>query len=144
MSASAFRCTDCGAINRVPEGKSGSARCGRCKRALDTAGAPQDVTAEELERVVDGSPVPVLVDFWAPWCAPCRMAAPLVDRAAREHAGKLIVLKLNSDQHPQAGAKHQIRGIPAFIVFRGGREVGRQVGLPPPAEFTRWVSSNAG
>jgi thioredoxin 2 len=144
MADRAFRCPGCGAINRVPAGKAGTAKCGRCKRALDVAGAPQEVGADELERTVSGSPVPVLVDFWAPWCAPCRMAAPIVDRIAKANAGKLIVLKLDSDRHPNAGERHGIRGVPAFVVFRDGREVGRQVGLPPPAELERWVSATAG
>ena len=138
-----FRCASCGAFNRIAAGKTGTPVCGRCRQPLDTSGAPQDVTADELERTVGASPVPVLVDFWAPWCGPCRMAAPLIASIAKEHAGRLIVLKLNSDENPDSSARHAIRGIPAFIVFRGGREVARQVGLPPGSGLSRWVAMTA-
>ncbi len=135
-----FRCTGCGVLNRVAAAPSKTPICGRCKKRLDLSGAPQDVSGPELESVVASAPVPVLVDFWAPWCGPCRMAAPLVERAAKKHAGELIVLKLNSDENTASSARHGISGIPAFVLFSEGREVGRQVGLPGAAAFDAWVA----
>lgn len=136
-----FRCSRCGALNRVagshPEG---APVCGRCKEALDVSGAPQEVDAEGLARAIASSSVPVLVDFWAPWCGPCRAVAPVVEAVAKLHAGQLMALKVNTDANPEPSGRLGIRSIPTLIVFKGGAEVGRQIGALPRSEFERWLT----
>ena len=82
---------------------------------------------------------PVLVDFWAPWCGPCRMVSPLVERAGREHAGQLKVVKLNVDEAPEISDRYQVSGIPLLVLFRGGSEVDRLVGVVPQAKLREWL-----
>ncbi|HVW29144.1 MAG TPA: thioredoxin [Polyangiaceae bacterium] len=139
-----FRCRNCSAFNRVPESKKDEKPvCGRCKTPLETSGAPQEVTGAELADIIAESPVPVLVDFWATWCPPCRMAAPILDRIGRARAGRLLVVKLDTDQNADAAARHAIQSIPVFAVFRDGKEAQRQVGLPSEAALAQWVDRNA-
>jgi thioredoxin 2 len=133
-----YRCPSCGAFNRVGTG-TGTPVCGRCKNPLPIDGAPQDVNVEGLERAIASSPVPVLVDFWAPWCAPCRVAAPLFDQVARRLKGDAIVLKVDTEANPAAGARYEIRAIPTAILFQGGRERERRMGVQPAPALEAWI-----
>jgi len=135
-----FRCPSCGAFNRMslllPERQ---AVCGKCKSDLDTRAPPAHVDLPALERAIASSPAPVLVDFWAPWCMPCRVFAPVLERYAQEAAGKVVTLKLDTQAHPEAGARFGIQGIPTLAFFRGGREVERVSGALPLEELRRFV-----
>jgi thioredoxin 2 len=86
--------------------------------------------------------VPVLVDFWAPWCGPCRLAGPILDKLSRQRAGQVISLKLNTEDHPGPSAQLGIRGIPTFIVFHQGKELTRQSGLLPEPSFAQWIDQS--
>lgn len=137
-----YRCSSCGALNRVPSSKQdGTAACGKCRQALDLSGAPQEVTGEQFERAVASSPVPVLVDVWAPWCGPCKAVAPAVEAVAKRRAGRLVTLKLNSDEHPQASSRLAVQGIPTFVLFHDGRELDRRSGAMPLQMLEAWVES---
>ncbi len=102
---------------------------------------PVKVTEEDFDRTVVGARAPVLVDFHADWCGPCKLVAPLVDELAREHAGRLLVAKVDTDRAPGVAQRYGIRGIPTLIVFSGGAEVGRSVGFEP--EKVRDLASKA-
>jgi thioredoxin 2 len=130
-----IRCLNCGAMNRVPRAKleQGLApKCGRCKQLLSTpAAAPLVVTDATFAAAVERSPLPVLVDAWAAWCGPCRMLAPTVDELAAELEGQVRVAKLDVDANPATASRFDIRSIPTLLVFAGGREVDRIVGVQP-------------
>ncbi len=135
-----FRCQSCGALNRVGSGGQGTAVCGRCKTTLDTSGKPQEVDAAGFHAAVRSAQVPVLVDFWAPWCGPCHAAAPILDQVARARAGKVLVLKVNTDEQPDVASAFGIRGIPTFILFANGQEVARQSGVMPVGALDQWIA----
>lgn len=136
-------CPQCGQRNRIPVDKVGEkGRCGRCRAALPAATKPLDVTtAAELRDVIAASRVPVVVDFWAEWCGPCRMVAPEIAKVASHRAGEWLVVKANTEPDPQLGAAYGIRSIPTMAVFQGGREIGRTSGARPAPAIEAFVES---
>jgi thioredoxin 2 len=133
-------CGNCGTANRVP-GKhlADTGRCGQCKTPLPPLDSPLAADPEMFDEIVSGSRVPILVDFWATWCGPCRMAAPEVAALAKEMAGRAVVLKVDSDTHPQLSARFGVQSIPNFVVLRNGKVVMQQAGVVGRAEMRRWL-----
>ena len=126
-----LRCTFCLTLNEVNLGKTGDRpKCGDCAKPL-LLDRPVRVSGEDFERTVLGSEAPVLVDFYADWCAPCKYVAPLMDELAQTHEGKLLVVKVDTDQAPDLSQKWGIRSIPTVILFKEGEEVARSVGFEP-------------
>ena len=145
MSDSNLRtCPSCGKANRIPPRHlADTGRCGACKTTLPPVASPLNVNASEFDEVIQSARVPVFVDFWASWCGPCRMAAPEVEALAREMAGKVVVLKVDTEENPQLSARYGIQGIPYFMVFRDGRPVFQRAGVAPRSEMRRWVEQRA-
>ena len=129
-------CPNCGKRNRVPAAAKGVARCANCHTALPWLTAAGD---GDFEEVAGTSTLPVLVDLWAPWCGPCRIVEPGVERAAGSLAGRLKVVKVNLDQAPRTAERLGVQGIPTLLLLRDGREVARQVGAVPPPALLRWA-----
>ena len=129
-------CPNCGKRNRVPAAAGGVPRCAACHTALPWLTAAGD---GDFDQVVTASTLPVLLDLWAPWCGPCRVVAPGVERVARELAGRLKAVKVNVDEAPRIAKRLGVQGIPTLLILRQDREVARQVGALPPPALVRWA-----
>ncbi|HWF08853.1 MAG TPA: thioredoxin [Bryobacteraceae bacterium] len=136
------KCPSCGTGNRIPARHLASAgKCGSCKSPLAPQSEPLDVDDTSFAEVIAEARVPILTDFWAAWCGPCRMAAPEVHELAKEMAGRALVLKVNTEDNPHTSARFNVQSIPNFVVIRDGHAVFQQAGLAPRAEMRRWLET---
>jgi len=135
-------CPQCGAINSVPASRlSESPRCGKCHDTL-FGGQPLELDSDSFQRHVSRNEIPLLVDFWAPWCGPCKMMAPAFEQAAKELEPDMRLAKLNTENAQAIAAEHRIQSIPTLALFRGGKEIARQPGAMGAADIVRWAKSH--
>jgi thioredoxin 2 len=128
-----LRCPFCLTLNRLDLAADGRPVCGKCRKPI-LVDRPVRVEGEDFEKLISDAEVPVLVDFYADWCGPCKMMAPILDDIARERTGELLVAKLDTDRNPELARRFGIQGIPTLILFKGGEPSARQTGaLPRPA-----------
>jgi thioredoxin 2 len=137
-------CGNCGQKNRIAYDRLGDAiRCGKCKHEITSPTAPLEVSSTaDFDRLVARASVPVVVDYWAPWCGPCRIVAPEIAKVAARNAGRLLVVKVNTDVLTDLGDRYGIRSIPTLAVFAGGREAARTAGARPAADIEAFINES--
>ncbi|HXM54713.1 MAG TPA: thioredoxin [Candidatus Dormibacteraeota bacterium] len=138
VDSKVLACARCGQRNRVRAAAAGLPHCGKCGGAMPWM---VEVGSGDFAAAVEQSPVPVLVDFWAPWCGPCRIVAPVVEQLANDLAGRLKVAKVNTDEQPDLGGRFGIRGIPTLVLIHRGSERDRVTGAMPGPALRQWVET---
>jgi thioredoxin 2 len=131
-----IQCENCGRKNRVPAAARGTPRCAQCHKPLPWVAEADDGSFAE---VADAGSLPVLVDVWAPWCGPCRMVSPVLDRLAHELAGRVKLVKVNADAAPGVASRFSVQGIPTLLLMRRGQVVARQTGALPEPALRNWL-----
>src|SRR5262245_48386595 len=136
-------CRSCGQNNRIAYVHLGdTVKCGRCKGELSATATPLEVaTTADFDRLVAHSSIPIVVDYWAPWCGPCRVVGPELAKVAARSGGRFLVVKVNTDALTDLGERFRIRSIPTMAIFAGGREVARTSGARPAAEIEHFIAS---
>ena len=134
-------CPACRTANRIAYAKAASqGRCGTCKADLPHVSSPIEISnIEAFAALVSQSPIPIVIDFWAPWCGPCQMMAPEFAKAATQAAGEALFVKVNTDDQPQIAGQFRIQGIPAFALIRGGKLTAQTSGFQPAARLLAWM-----